>query len=296
MDAGLEHKSHLFGIAYRMLGSVADAEDAVQETFLRWHRACTAGETLMSPKAWLSAVVIRICIDQLRSAHAKRETYVGPWLPEPLVAVADPDPGPADRAALADSLSTAFLIVLETLNPKERAVFLLHDVFAYDYAEIAAVVGESPTYCRQLAHRARAHVAARRPRFPTTADEQERLADRFLRACLDGDMSALVATLAEDVIIWSDGGGNVPAARKPVIGRQKAATFLIGLIKLMPAGTEVQRALVNGQPGLILSVDGRPFDVVSFDFDGGAIRAIYAVVNPDKLGGVGAEPSAHAGR
>lgn len=282
-DTVLEHKPLLFAIAYRMLGAVADAEDAVQETFLRWHRALAAGETVASPKAWLAAVVTRLCIDQLRSARVARETYVGPWLPEPLVAVADPAPGPADQAALADSLSTAFLVLLETLTPKERAAFLLHDVFAYDHAQIAAVVGESEAYCRQLARRARNRLAAGRPRFPATPAAQERLTERFLRACHDGDLPGLVSTLAEDVVVWSDGGGKVNAARKPVVGREKVATFLFGLMRLMPPETAFRRAAVNGQPGLVVTIDGRPFDVVSFDFDGAAIRGIYAVLNPDKL-------------
>lgn len=282
-DEVLAHRPLLFAIAYRMLGTVADAEDAVQETYLRWHRALAAGEAIAAPKAWLSTVVTRLCIDQLRSARVQREAYVGPWLPEPLLAAADPEPGPGDRVALADSLATAFLVLLETLTPKERAVFLLHDVFAYDYAAIARIVDESEPYCRQLARRARDHVAARRPRFPAAPDERERLTERFLRACLDGDLPALVATLAEDVTVWSDGGGKVTAARKPVVGREKVASFLLHLMTLAPAGTTFRQAPVNGQPGLVVYADGRPFDVVSFDVADGAIRAIYVVVNPDKL-------------
>jgi len=285
-DAVVEYRPLLFAIAYRMLGSAADAEDAVQETFLRWHRALATGERIESPKAWLATVVTRLALDQLKSARATRETYVGPWLPEPLVDVAEPAPDPADQAVMSDSLATAFLVLLETLSPKERAVFLLHDVFGYGHAEIAGIVDESEAYCRQIARRARAHVAARRPRFPATAADQARLVDRFAHAVVDGDLPGLIALLAEDVTAWSDGGGKVLAARKPVIGREKVAKFFLGLMKLAPPGTTFRRAPVNGQPGLVVYIDGQPFDVVSLDVDGGLIRGIYTVVNPDKLRGV----------
>lgn len=282
-DEAQTHRRLLFSIAYRMLGSVGEAEDAVQETFLRWHRVQAEGTVVESPKAWLSTVVTRICLDQIRSARVRREAYVGPWLPEPLVDAADPEPGPGDRVALAESLSTAFLVLLETLSPKERAAFLLHDVFAYGYAEVAEIVGESEAYCRQLARRARARLAERRPRFPASPAERERLTERFLRACLEGDMAALLATLAEDVTVWSDGGGKVLAARKPVVGREKVARFLLGLMKLAPPDTTFRSAPVNGRLGLVVAVAGRSVEVLSFEVDGGAIRGIYAVVNPDKL-------------
>lgn len=285
-DPITEHRGFLFGVAYRMLGSVADAEDAVQETFLRWHRAQAAGEELRHPKAWLSTVVGRIALDQLTSARATRERYVGPWLPEPLLGTAGSEPDVAEQAVLADSLSTAFLVLLETLTPKERAAFLLHDVFGYDFAAIAGIVGESEAYCRQIARRARSHVAAGRPRFPATPEQQARLADGFLHAVVDGDLPALIETLAEDVTIWSDGGGKALAARKPVIGREKAATFLINLRRMASPDVTWRQTVVNGQPGIVTLRGGEPFNVVTFEFAEGAISRIFIVVNPDKLGAV----------
>src|SRR4051812_7203784 len=214
----LEHCSLLFAIAYRMLGSVADAEDAVQETYLRWRRSAESGDKIRSPKAWLTTTISRVCLDQLGSARAKREQYIGPWLPEPLAGVT---PDVAETAADFDSLSIAFLVLLESLSPKERAVFLLHDVFGYDFASIGDIVGESDAYCRQLAKRARAHMAERRPRFTTDRAQQERLTADFLRAVSEGDLPSLIATLTDDVTVFSDGGGKVNAARKPVAGRDK---------------------------------------------------------------------------
>ena len=277
----VEHRPLLFAIAYRMLGSVADAEDVLQEAFLRWHRALAEGTVIESPKAWLSTVVTRLCLDQLRSARVQREEYVGPWLPEPLATGEEPDV--ADAALLSESLSTAFLRLLETLSPKERAVFLLHDVFAYDFAEIAGIVGESEAYCRQLAKRARAHVEARRPRFTASPEQQERLTERFLRAVTEGDLPTLIESLAEDVTVWSDGGGKVNAARKPVIGRDKVVRFFLGLMRLAPEGTAFRLSRVNGQPGIVTYVEGRPHNVVTLDVADGVIRAVYVVVNPDKL-------------
>ena len=281
VDAVVEYRPLLFAIAYRMLGSAADAEDAVQETFLRWHRALGEGTVVQSPKAWLTTTITRLCLDELKSARARREEYVGPWLPEPLVPGAEPDV--AETAALADSLSMAFLVLLETLTPKERAVFLLHDVFGYDYATIAGVVGESEAYCRQLAKRARAHVEARRPRFPASPEQQERLTERFLRAVTEGDLPTLIESLAEDVTVWSDGGGKVNAARKPVIGRDKVVRFFLGLMRLAPEGTAFRLSRVNGQPGIVTYVEGRPHNVVTLDVADGVIRAVYVLVNPDKL-------------
>ena len=232
----LEHRSLLFAIAYRMLGSVADAEDAVQETYLRWRRAAERGEEIRSPKAWLTTTISRVCLDQLGSARVKREQYIGPWLPEPLAGVT---PDVAETVADFDSLSIAFLVLLESLSPKERAVFLLHDVFGYDFASIGDIVGESDAYCRQLAKRARAHMAERRPRFEADRAQQERLTADFLRAVSEGDMPALIETLTDDVTVFSDGGGKVNAARKPVAGRDKVARFLTNLARLAPAGDQL---------------------------------------------------------
>jgi RNA polymerase sigma-70 factor (ECF subfamily) len=276
----LEHRSLLFAIAYRMLGSVADAEDAVQETYLRWRRAADRGEQIRSPKGWLTTTISRVCLDQLGSARVKREQYIGPWLPEPLAGVT---PDVAETVADFDSLSLAFLVLLESLSPKERAVFLLHDVFGYDFASIGEIVGESEVYCRQLAKRARAHMTDRRPRFAADRARQDRLTADFLRAVSEGDMPALIETLTDDVTVFSDGGGKVNAARKPVVGRDKAALFLTNLASLAPTGTTFRVEPINGQPGIVTLVDGVVRNVVTFDFTDSGIRTIYIVVNPDKL-------------
>lgn len=292
LDAFIRHRPLLFGIAYRMLGSVADAEDVVQEAFLRWRRA--ADEEIASPRAWLAAVVTRLCIDHLRLARVRREEYIGPWLPEPLEVGRMPDP--AEEAELADSLSLAFLVLLERLTPVERAVFLLHDVFDFGYAEIAPLVGRGEATCRQVAHRARAHVGANRPRFRAAPEVQERLVLQFARACADGDLSALLATLTADVTVWSDGGGKAHAARKPIEGADKAARYLIGITKLKPADMTVRSATINGGLALVAEIGGRPYSVVTFDIERDRIAAIRLVVNPDKLSGVGEKAKTGEGR
>ncbi len=271
------HRPLLFSIAYRMLGSVMDAEDVVQEAYLRWQRASEA--EIFSPKAYLSAVVTRLCIDQLRSAKAHREEYVGPWLPDPLPT----EPAP-DVAAVDESLSMAFLILLESLTPTERAVFILREVFDYDYDEISRLVGKSEENCRQIARRARQSVAARRPRFESSPEQEGRLMESFLDACLGGDMEGLLALLSEDVTLWSDGGGKTRAALNPIHGADKVARFLSGILRKAPPGFVVRRASINGRPGLIgYFEDGRPQSVTTFDVAEGSIRAIRLVVNPEKL-------------
>jgi RNA polymerase sigma-70 factor (ECF subfamily) len=279
----LEHRSLLFAIAYRMLGGVADAEDAIQETYLRWRRAAASGEEIRSPKAWLTTTISRVCLDQLGSARVKREQYIGPWLPEPLAGVT---PDVAETVADFDSLSLAFLVLLESLSPKERAVFLLHDVFGYDFASIGEIVGESDAYCRQIAKRARTHITERRPRFEADRVQRERLTADFLRAVSEGDMPALIETLTDDVTVFSDGGGKVNAARKPVVGREKVALFLTNIVRLAPAGTRFRIEPINGEPGIVTLIDGVVRNVVTFDFANSAISAVYIVVNPDKLGTV----------
>jgi RNA polymerase sigma-70 factor, ECF subfamily len=276
----LAYKPLLFSIAYRMLGSAADAEDAVQETFLRWHNAQADGAEIHTPKGWLTTTLSRICLDQLGSARAKREQYVGPWLPEPL---AGTTPDVAETAVDFDSLSTAFLVLLESLGPKERAVFLLHEVFGYDFAAIAEIVGENPAYCRQIARRARYHITAHRPRFAADPQHRARLTERFLTAIDSGDMTALLETLSADVTVLSDGGGKVNAARKPVVGREKVAQFLTNLRRLAPEGTRFALAPINGQPGMVTTIGGVVQNAVTFDVDESGIRSIYIVVNPDKL-------------
>lgn len=270
----------LFSIAYRMLGSVADTEDALQETWLRWHRSQEQGEEIRNPKAWLTTTLSRICLDQLGSARVKREQYVGAWLPEP---IAGTTPDVAETALDHESLSTAFLVLLESLSPKERAVFLLHDVFAYDFATIAGIVGESEAYCRQLARRARAHMVARRPRYEVDEEQRERLTTRFIEAVSNGDMAALTAVLADDVVITADGGGKVHAARKPIVGRDLVSTFLLRLRTILPVTPEMRPQAINGEPGVLTMIDGAIGNAVTFDFDADRITRIYIQVNPDKL-------------
>lgn len=279
------HRPLLFSIAYRMLGSVMDAEDVVQEAFVRWQRA---PETeVRSPKAYLSAVVTRLCIDQLRSARARREEYVGPWLPEPLAAVPGGmgETGP-EAALLDESLSMAFLVLLESLNPTERAVFLLREVFDYDYPEISRLVGKTEANCRQISRRAREAVAARRPRFERSPEQEERLTERFVEACTSGDLEGLRSLLSEDVTLWSDGGGRVRAALNPIHGADRVARFLLGILREVPAGFALRRARVNGGPGVLAYGGERPTGVVSLDVSEGRIQAVRIVVNPEKLGSV----------
>src|SRR5215210_3820781 len=269
----------LFSISYRMLGSVMEAEDVVQEAFLRWQQA--PEDEVRSPSAYLSTVVTRLCIDRLRSA--RREQYVGPWLPEPLLEEQEIT-GTAD---LDDSLSMAFLVLLESLTPIERAVFLLREVFDYEYAEIASLVGKSEVNCRQIASRARQSVAARRPRFESSPEQEERLLDSFLRASLSGDLESLIALLSEDVTLYSDGGGKTQAALKPIYGADKVARFLSGILRKVPLDFAVSQTWVNGRPGLVgYFGDGSPQSVVTLEVGEGSITAIRLVVNPEKLGNV----------
>src|SRR3712207_3974199 len=262
-----------------MLGSVAEAEDIVQEAYLRWQEV---PETeVRSPKSYLSAVVTRLSIDRLRSARARREEYVGPWLPEPLVS--DRTEEVVDPTELDEYLSMAFLVVLESLNPVERAVFLLREVFDYDYEEISRIVGKSEDNCRQIARRARQSVAARRPRFERCPEEEERLTQQFLEACTSGDMEGLISLLSEDVTLWSDGGGKVAAAPYPIYGPERVARFLLGVLRTVPPGFSARPARVNGGPGVVGYVEGRPTSVVALDAEDGRLRGVRIVVNPEKL-------------
>lgn len=274
-----EHRPLLFGIAYRMLGSVAEAEDMVQETFLRWQRQTTEG--VQSPKAWLSAAVTRLCIDHLRSARKRREEYVGVWLPEPLV---EDHSNANDRtAALADSLSTAFLVLLETLSPAERAVFLLREVFEYDYSEIGRIIDKNEANCRQMVRRAREHVAVGKARFEASPVHNEKLVQQFQQACRMGDTDGLLAMLTDDIVLYSDGGGKVAAAPKPIAGAERVARFLIGVSKIPRSGLEARFATVNSSPGLLVFRNGQLSQTTSLEVVNGRIRAIYVVRNPDKL-------------
>jgi RNA polymerase sigma-70 factor (TIGR02957 family) len=273
-----------FAIAYRMLGSVSEAEDVVQEALLRLHRAEEGGERIQSPRAYVSTVATRLAIDQLRSARARRETYVGEWLPEPLVASADEDP--ARHAEMADSLSLAFLVLLESLSPEQRAAFLLREVFDEPYARIAEIVGTSEQNARQLAARARRHVEERRPRFEASREQRERLASRFFAAAEEGDLEGLEELLAHDVVLHGDGGGKAPALARPLHGRSRVARTLVNWARAGArlGGFAVRRVEVNGQPGAIfLDKDGKVISVMALDLAGGQVQGVRSVVNPDKL-------------
>jgi RNA polymerase sigma-70 factor (TIGR02957 family) len=273
-----------FAIAYRMLGSVSEAEDAVQEAFLRLHRALREGERLESPRAFLSTVVTRLCIDQLRSARARRERYVGEWLPEPLVAGDDADP--ARQAEVADSLSLAFLVLLESLSPEQRAAFLLREVFDYPYDEIAGIVGKSEANARQLVARARRHVEDAKPRFEASRERREELAQSFFAAASDGDLEALEELLAHDVVLHGDGGGKAPAVAQALHGRRRVARTLLTWVRAAArlAGVSLRRVEVNGQPGAtLLDPEGRLVGVMALDIAEGQVQAVRSVVNPDKL-------------
>jgi RNA polymerase sigma-70 factor (ECF subfamily) len=270
----------LFSLSYRLLGSVAEAEDAVQEAWLRYEGTPTRPR---SPKAFLSAVVTRISIDVLRSARVRREEYVGEWLPEPLIT--DPYEDPARSAELADSVSMAALLLLERLSPLERAVFVLREVFAYDFADVAAAVGRSEAACRQLLVRARHHVESGRPRFEADRQARDALAARFFDAFRDGDVEGLRTVLAADVQLVGDAGGKAPALSRAVVGADKVARLLAAIFAdLARVGATLERCEVNGQPGAILrDRDGRVAFTFALDLLGGQIQTIRSIGNPDKL-------------
>ena len=277
-----------FAIAYRMLGSVSEAEDVVQEALLRVHSAIERGEEISSPRAYVATVTTRLAIDELRSARARRESYVGEWLPEPVTE--RPEDDPARQAELADSLSLAFLVVLESLSPEQRDAFLLHDVFDYDYDRVAEIVGTSEVNARQLASRARRHVDEGRTRFDASEEQRDELAAGFFAAVEKGDFEALEALLAEDVELHGDGGGVAPAIRHPVYGRAKAAQLLRNWGRLAEriGGVWVRRVAVNGQPGAeFLDSDGKLINVLALDIADGRIQTIRSIVNPQKLGHLG---------
>ncbi len=271
-----------FAIAYRMLGSVSEAEDVVQEALLRLHQALDGDEQIVSPRAFVATVTTRLAINELRSARARRERYVGEWLPEPVITDGLDDP--ARHAETADSLSLAMLVLLESLSPEQRAVLLLHDVFDYGYAEIAAIVGKSEDNTRQLATRARRHVQQRRPRFQTTREQREELAARFFAAVEQGDLAGLEALLAHDAELTGDGGGKVPALTRPLRGRSRVARALIDSVVARLPEVSLRLAEVNGGPGaLYLDAQQRLIAVMALDIAGGQITSISSIVNPDKL-------------
>jgi RNA polymerase sigma-70 factor (TIGR02957 family) len=298
-----EYRPLMFSIAYRMTGSVSDSEDIVQEAFLRADKADRADRGIESPKSYLATITTRLAIDHLRSARVRRESYVGTWLPEPLIGTepartgligtgltGTAEPDPAELAETSDSLSMAFLVLLESLAPAERAVFLLREVFGYDYGEIAGITGKTEAACRQIFARARRRIDEGRPRFETTRAEGEELTALFLAAASGGDMTSLLERLAPDVLFYGDSGGKGEATfTAPLAGRDLVAQILrVQLVRTLELGAELSSAWVNGQPGLLArDTDGALIAVIAFDVLDGQIQAIRAVANPEKLRHIG---------
>lgn len=276
-------RTYLFSIAYRMLGSAMDAEDIVQETYVRYQAA--AAENIISPKAFLTTILTRLCIDQLNLARERRETYLGPWLPEPILTARGSLAPTEERVDTYESISLAFLVLLEQLQPIERAVFLLREVFDYDYPEIAEFLGKSEAACRQSFSRAKKHVGERRPRYMTSPEAHREMLTGFLEVVQAGQMDALMDMLAEDVSLWADGGGKVKgAATHPVFGREATAQFILRADKsFLPKDHVVEVSEVNNRPALVARSEGRAHVVVTIDVEGGHIQTIRIIANPDKL-------------
>lgn len=276
------HRARAFGVAYRILGSASDAEDVVQEAWFRWRGSDTS--VIRNPEAWLVTTVARLGIDQLRAARARRETYVGSWLPEPIVSAAsETEPTPEEQLSLADDISMALLHVLERLAPEERAAFLLHDAFDYDYGELAALLGKSEAACRQTVSRARKRVQDTHPRFDTSAREHLRLANAFSAAIASADPKALIDCLSEDVVFYSDGGGKAIAALNPLFGPDHVTRFFMGILKKRPQNFVTLPATVNGLPGFIMKDENGVHSALSFGVSDGRISTLYMIRNPDKL-------------
>jgi RNA polymerase sigma-70 factor, ECF subfamily len=289
LEAFNQYRGLLFSIAYRMLGSSADAEDMVQETFIRWQQA--PDTEIRSTRAFLVTIISRLSINHLQSARVQREEYFGQWLPEPLLT--GPSNGSPSVARIDQSLSIAFLVLLERLSPMERAVFLLREVFDYEYAEIAQTLGPSEDNCRQILRRARQHIAVERPRFNASPEQREHLLHEFLEATARGDLDGLVALLSKDAVFHSDGGGKAPALPKPVYGAPNVARLLLAsLQKFVPSNVVRRIAEINGQPGVVSYVGGRPFAVFTMDVADGLIQNLYVVTNPEKLARLPGLPSA----
>ena len=275
-----QYRRLLFSIAYRMLGTVADAEDMLQETFLRWQQA--SAEEIRSPRAFLVTIVSRLCINHLQSARVQREEYVGQWLPEPVATNQGSDPLGLIR--VDETLSMAFLVLLERLTPIERAVFLLREVFEYEYGEIAAVLSQTEANCRQILSRARQHIGAMRPRFVSSPEKQERLLARFLDAITTGNMEGLLALLSKDVVLYADGGGKGPAVPNAVHGADRVARGVMGgFRKLAPGDLERHLIEMNGEPGIVSYRGVQPFSAVTIQVSEGRIHSIYVISNPEKL-------------
>ena len=273
-------RSYLFSIAYRLLGTVGDAEDVVQEAFLRWRREAERGEDIRSPRAYLATIVVRLCMDELRSARARREVYVGPWLPEPLITSGRADL--TDSVVLRESLSFAFLLMLESLSPLERAVFVLREVFDYDYTEIAAMVDKSEANCRQVFHRARQRLSERQARYEATEEQREQVTEQFMHTATTGDVQGLLRVLADDVVLIGDGGGKGFAAPQPIHSADRVSRGFLGALQKMPP----DRAWideVNGQPAIVATRGGKAFAVLLLEVRAGRVQRMYSVANPDKL-------------
>jgi RNA polymerase sigma-70 factor (ECF subfamily) len=267
----------LFGIAYRMLGSAMEAEDVVQETYLRYR--AVPEDTVRSPKAFLTKIVTRLCLDQLKAARTQREVYIGPWLPEPIL-TSDPS---FERAIEAETLSMAFLLLLEHLSPPERAVFLLHEVFDYNYQEIGDVVGKTEAACRQILHRAKAHLADQRSRLSDPVEVGQAVLGEFIRAVSSGDVAGLMQLISADGVALTDGGGKVSAATRALVGADRIARSVFGFARLVPPNAEYEVASINAQPGIIIRVGGQIFMVIVLHVSNGQIQNVYFVRNPDKL-------------
>jgi RNA polymerase sigma-70 factor, ECF subfamily len=278
-----QFRRRLFAVAYRMTGTKADAEDIVQEAYLRWHRADT--DEIRSTEAWLVSVVTRLSIDRLRRATVEREAYTGPWLPEPLFGSLPPSPD--QQLELAEDLSMAFLVLLERLAPVERAALLLHDVFDCAYPEIARILGKSESACRQVVHRARERVRRDRPRFRVEEEDHRRLVEKFMEATNAGDEATLLSLFAEEATLTSDGGGMVFAARKIVHGRTLITRIFVTAKRRHGKRLTQTILTINGEPGLITFIDGVPYSATSFETDGRSILALYNILNPEKLKGLG---------
>lgn len=275
------HRLLLFSIAYRMLGSATDAEDIVQDAFLRWLQTCD--KDVQSPKAYLSTIVVRLCIDQLRSAREQREVYVDSWLPEPIATGQMPEL--SETVVQAESLSLAFLLLLEKLNPLERAIFLLRKVFDYEYSEIATIVEKSEANCRQIFHRAHQHLDQGHSRFSASREQQERITNRFLQASLNGDMQGLLSLLSNDIVSVGDSGGKAPfkAGRLPVYGPDKVLRGYLGALHSLPNGTTTRIIDLNGQPAFVGYLNEKPIGAILLQIEGEQITHLYYIVNPDKL-------------
>ncbi len=275
-----QHQALLFAVAYRMLGSAADAEGLLQETFIRWQQAPEV--EIESPRALLVTILTRLCINHLQSARVRREEYFGQWLPEPLVT--SPTQNPLISLEIDESLSLAFLLLLERLTPVERAVLVLREVFDYEYSEIAAILDQSEPNCRQILRRARRHIKESRPRFDTSLEQRQELLRRFSQASSEGDLEGLVSLLSKEAVFYSDGGGKAPALPKPIYGAENIARGVLeGLRKLVPKNLVRRFVAINGQPGIVTFLDGKPFSVFTLDASGERISHIYVVTNPEKL-------------